>query len=215
MKKSYAVIGLGRFGTNVALTLMESGAQVLAIDSNPECVKRISSQVTCAININVCETEALRETGLENMDGVIVAMGNNLEASAMTIMTAKELGVPYILAKSNSDEMSKILMRIGADKVTYPEKDAGVHVARKILCNNFLDFFEISDNINVAEISVRPDWVGKAIKDLDLRKKYKMNIIMIKHGAGTIEDISPDLKLEDGYNLIVTISNEGLKRIMQ
>ena len=99
--------------------------------------------------------------------------------------------------------------------MTYPEKDAGINVARKILCNNFLDFFEISDNINVAEISVHPDWVGKAIKDLDLRKKYKMNIILIKHGCETIEDISPDLKLENGYNLIVTISNEGLKRIMQ
>ena len=104
MKKSFAVVGLGRFGTNVALTLMESGAQVLAIDSNPECVKRISSQVTCAVTINVCETESLKEAGLENMDGVVVAMGDNLEASAMTIITAKELGVPYILAKSNNDE---------------------------------------------------------------------------------------------------------------
>ena len=86
MKKSFAVVGLGRFGTNVALTLMESGAQVLAIDSNPECVKRISSQVTCAVTVNVCETESLKEAGLENMDGVVVAMGNNLEASAMTII---------------------------------------------------------------------------------------------------------------------------------
>ena len=102
---------------------MESGAQVLAIDSNPECVKRISSQVTCAVTVNVCETESLKEAGLENMDGVVVAMGNNLEASAMTIITAKELGVPYILAKSNNDEAAKILSKIGADKVIYPEKE--------------------------------------------------------------------------------------------
>lgn len=101
---------------------MESGAQVLAIDSDPECVKRISSRVTCAVTVNVCETESLKEAGLENMDGVVVAMGDNLEASAMTIITAKELGVPYILAKSNNDEAAKILSKIGADKVIYPER---------------------------------------------------------------------------------------------
>ena len=139
MKKSFAVVGLGRFGMNVALTLMESGAQVLAIDSDPECVKRISSRVTCAVTVNVCETESLKEAGLENMDGVVVAMGDNLEASAMTIITAKELGVPYILAKSNNDEAAKILSKIGADKVIYPEKDAGINVARKLLCSNFLE----------------------------------------------------------------------------
>ncbi len=215
MKKSFAVVGLGRFGTNVALTLMESGAQVLAIDSNPECVKRISSQVTCAVTVNVCETESLKEAGLENMDGVVVAMGNNLEASAMTIITAKELGVPYILAKSNNDEAAKILSKIGADKVIYPEKDAGINVARKLLCSNFLEFFEISDNINVAEISVRPEWVGKTLKELDFRRSYNMNIILVKEDGRSIDHITPELQLKESYRLLVTISNEGLKRMMQ
>lgn len=176
---------------NVALTLMESGAQVLAIDSDPECVKRISSRVTCAVTVNVCETESLKEAGLENMDGVVVAMGDNLEASAMTIITAKELGVPYILAKSNNDEAAKILSKIGADKVIYPEKDAGINVARKLLCSNFLEFFEISDNVNVAEISVRPEWVGKTLKELDFRRSYNMNIILVKEDERSIEHITP------------------------
>ena len=140
MKKSFAVVGLGRFGTNVALTLMESGAQVLAIDSNPECVKRISSQVTCAVTVNVCETESLKEAGLENMDGVVVAMGNNLEASAMTIITAKEL---------------------------------------------------------------------------DFRRSYNMNIILVKEDGRSIDHITPELQLKESYRLLVTISNEGLKRMMQ
>ena len=159
--------------------------------------------------------KSLKEAGLENMDGVVVAMGNNLEASAMTIITAKELGVPYILAKSNNDEAAKILSKIGADKVIYPEKDAGINVARKLLCSNFLEFFEISDDINVAEISVRPEWVGKTLKELDFRRSYNMNIILAKEDGRSIDHITPELQLKESYRLLVTISNEGLKRMMQ
>lgn len=215
MKKSFAVVGLGRFGTSVAMTLMDAGAHVLAIDNNPECVKRIASQVTCAVTLNVCDTEALKEVGLETMDGVIVSMGQNLEASAMTIMTSKEMGVPYILAKCTSDEMAKILLKVGADKVVYPEKDTGQNVARKMLFGNFLDYFELSENINVAEFTVKPEWIGKSIRSLNFRKKYKMNVIAIKRGKEVMNEINPDIKLDADCKLIVIVSNDGLKRLME
>ena len=130
MKKSFAVVGLGRFGTNVALTLMESGAQVLAIDSDPECVKRISSRVTCAVTVNVCETESLKEAGLENMDGVVVAMGDNLEASAMTIITAKERLAEYgdriTVVRDNYQNFKSILDELNILQVDGILLDLGV-----------------------------------------------------------------------------------------
>ena len=138
-----------------------------------------------------------------------------IDQDGEAIITAKELGVPYILAKSNNDEAAKILSKIGADKVIYPEKDAGINVARKLLCSNFLEFFEISDNVNVAEISVRPEWVGKTLKELDFRRSYNMNIILVKEDGRSIEHITPELQLKESYRLLVTISNEGLKRMMQ
>lgn len=215
MKKSFAVVGLGRFGKSIALNLMKEGAEVLAIDNDADRVKHISSEVTCALNIDACDTEALKSAGIENMDGVIVAMGHNLEAGAMTIITAKELGVPYILAKSNSDEMSKILLKIGADRVIYPEKDAGAAIAKQILCKDVLEYFEISENVNLVEINARPEWVGKTIGGLDLRKKYKINVILIKNGDNVTNEIHPDLVIKQGDKLIVTLSDEGFKRIMQ
>jgi trk system potassium uptake protein TrkA len=214
MKKSYAVIGLGRFGSSVALALSEAGVQVLAIDSDAESVKRIAPFVTCAVNIDVCDTDAMKEVGLDDIDGVVVAMGHNLEASAMSIITAKEMGVPYIIAKSNSDEMAKILMKIGADKVVYPEKDAGYNVAKKLLCSNFMEFFEISDDLGVAEITVKKEWVGKTIKELNLRKNYKINIVAIKEGNKVISDIDPDARLREDSRLIVIMSESSMKRMM-
>lgn len=215
MKKSYAVFGLGRFGFSVATALMEAGAQVLAIDGDPETVRRISSLVTCAVNIDVRDTDAIKEVGLENIDGVVVAMGHNLEASALAIITAKELGVPYIMAKCNSDESAKVLLKIGADKVVYPEKDAGFQVARKLLCNNFMEYFEISDGISVAEISVKPQWIGKTVKEIDFRKNYKINIIAIKNGTKVDNDISPDDRIEENSRLIVILSDTSMKRLME
>lgn len=214
MKKSFAVVGLGRFGTSVAIALMNSGAQVLAIDSDPESVKRIAPYVTCALNIDVCDTDAVREAGLDSVDVLVVAMGTNLEASAMTIITAKEIGVPFILAKSNSDETSKILEKIGADKIVYPEKDAGVSVARKLLSSSFIEFFGLTDEINVAEIEIKPQWTGKSIKQLNLRRNYGINIIAIKKADKVLDNVDPDMVLDMNSRLIVTISNKDIKRLM-
>ncbi len=213
MKKSFAVFGLGRFGISIANALMSQGAQVLAIDSNPDVVKKISSQVTCAVSIDVCSSEAIKEVGLDNIDVVIVAMGQSLAASVMTIMTAKELGVPFVVAKADSDETAKIFLKVGADKVVFPEKDAGIHTARKLLYRNFIEYFEIDKNLGVAEIMVKPEWVGKTIKELDLRKNYKINVIAIKKENKIANEVSPDDTLKEDTKLIIVVSDESLKKL--
>ncbi len=213
MRKSFAVFGLGRFGSSVALTLMDAGAQVLAVDNDPECIKRISDQVTCAVNINVRDAEAIKEVGLDNIDGVVVAMGHSIEASAITIMTAKELGVPYVLAKCDSDEMAKILLRVGADQVIYPEKEAGINTAKRLLYPSFHELFELEAHIDIVEFGVRKEWVGKSVRMLDLRNKYKMNVIVIKKGNQIISDIDPDLILDEECSLIAAVPDSEIKRM--
>ncbi len=213
MKKSFAVFGLGRFGTSIASALMNQGAQVLAVDSNPDVIRKISSQVTCAVSIDVCDSEAVKEAGLDNIDAVIVAMGESLAASVMTIMTAKELGVPFVIAKADSDEMAKIFLKVGADKVVFPEKDAGIHTARKLLYDNFIEYFEIERNLGVAEIMVRPEWVGKSIKELDLRKNYKINVIAVKNENRLASEVNPDEILKSDSRLIVMVSDSSLKKL--
>ncbi|MGN0396373.1 MAG: potassium channel family protein [Coprococcus sp.] len=214
MKKSFAVFGIGRFGTSIANTLMSHGAQVLAIDSDPDVIKKISSQVTCAVSINVCDANAIKEVGLENIDAVIVAMGHSLEASVMTIMTAKELGVPFVMAKANSDEMAKIFLKVGADRVVFPEKDAGVHAARKLLFDSFIEYFEIDKNLGIAEIKAKPEWIGKTIKELDLRKKYKLNVIAVKNDNNMATEVNPDEILKENAILIVVLSNAQINKLM-
>lgn len=213
MRKSFAVIGLGRFGSSVALTLMDAGVQVLAIDSDPECIKKISDQVTCAVNINVRDVEAIKEVGLDNIDGVVVAMGHSIEASAIAIMTAKELGVPYVLAKCDSDEMAKILLRIGADQVIYPEKEVGINTAKRLIYPSFHELFELEDHIDVVELGVRPEWIGKTVRMLNLRQEYKMNIIVIKKGNQIISDIDPDMVLDENCRFIAAIPDAEIKRM--
>lgn len=213
MKKSFAVFGLGRFGTSIANALISQGAQVLAVDSNPDVIRKISSQVTCAVSIDVCDSEAVKEVGLDNIDAVVVAMGESLAASVMTIMTAKEMGVPFVMAKADSDEMAKIFLKVGADKVIFPEKDAGIHAARKLLYDNFIEYFEIEKNLGVAEIMVRPEWVGKSIKELDLRKNYKINVIAVKSGNQLAGEVNPDEILKSDSRLIVVVSESSFKKL--
>lgn len=213
MKKSFAVFGLGRFGTSIANALMAQGAQVLAIDSDPDVIKRISPQVTCAVSIDVSDSEAVKEVGLDNIDVVIVAMGQSLAASVMTIMTAKELGVSYVIAKADSDETAKIFLKVGADKVVFPEKDAGVLTARKLMYDSFIEYLEIEDNLGVAEIMIKPEWVGKSIKELDLRKHYKINVIAVKNANQPAHEVNPEEILQANSTLIIMVSDSSLKKL--
>lgn len=173
MNKSIAVIGLGRYGKSIATELYKNGADVLVIDGNPEIVNEIADSVTCAMSLDVCDMDALREAGISNMDAVVVAMADSLDSSIMCVMSAKELGVPKVIAKAKDEMMEKILRRVGADQVVFPEKESGIRLSHKLISEHLVDYFDLSDSTSLVEILPRAEWVGKNLRELNLRKNIK------------------------------------------
>jgi trk system potassium uptake protein TrkA len=212
-KKSYAVFGLGEFGRSVALELTAAGAEVMVLDKDEDLVSDMAPKVTMAVQIDATELHAFDSLGLSNMDGVIVATTSCLEASIMTIMAAKEAGVPMILAKSQNPTMTTIFERIGADKIVTPEHDGGVRVAHNIIAGNFLDFFELSKRVRMVEISVREEWIGKSLKVLSLRQKHKINVVALRRDGELTTDIDPDMPFCQGDSILVTIDKKYIAQL--
>lgn len=212
MNKSVAVIGLGRFGESIATELYRSGADVMVIDNNNEKINDIADRVTCAMNVDVCDMEALRDAGLSNMDAVVVAMSDRLEPSIMSVMSAKELGVPLVIAKAKDEMMGSILSRIGADKVVYPEKESGMRLSHKLLSEHFVDYFDLSDSTSLVELMPKPEWVGKTLRELNLRKEYKVNVVAVIQGDEFNIAMDPDEPLKEGEPLLLIMKKKDLKR---
>lgn len=201
--KSYAVFGLGEFGKSVALELMNAGADVMALDKDEDAVTDIAQYVTLALQVDAAEAHSYAHLGLSNMDGVIVAMTENLEACIMAILESKKSGVPFVLAKSRNKTQSIIFEKIGADKTVTPEHDGGVRIARNIVSGNFLDFFELSKNARMVEIIVKPEWVGKSLKELALRQKHKINVVAIRKKGEITTEIDPVEPLCEGDTMLI------------
>ena len=180
MKKTYAVFGLGRYGLAVAKELEKNGAEVIAVDNSESIVNIVASELAfcnCADTTNI---EVLRKLGIANVDTVIVAMAENIEASVMTVMLCKELGVPNVIAKCSSEMHYKILTKIGADKVIFPEKESGIRLAKNLLSSGFIDAIELSKDVSMIELDMKKEWIGKNLLELNFRKKYSLNVIAIK-----------------------------------
>ena len=211
-KKEFAVFGLGEFGSSIAIALEENGCQVLAVDSNQEKVQEISAYVTHAACANVADQAVVRSLGIHNMDGVIVGIGENLESSIMATICVKECGVPYVLAKANSDIHATVLKRVGADQVIFPEKATGIRLGRNLASGNFLETIELSKKFSMVEIEVPKKWIGKTIRELNLRSKG-INIIARK---GDLEDlvliVDPDSVIQGSETFIIIGSNKDLER---
>lgn len=212
MVKSYAVLGLGSFGKSVARSFMELGIEVLAVDRNKIIVNEIASEVTYAVQMDVTNEDALKSIGIEKMDGVIVAIGENLEASVMATLLVKELGVPYVVAKAETDMQKKILEKIGADKVVFPEKEMGIRLAKNI-AGNFLDVFDLSSKDSMVELKVKEEWIGKSIRELDFRNRYHLNIVAFRRGGKLDSFPDPDDVLQQDDIIITVGKNEDLSRI--
>jgi trk system potassium uptake protein len=178
--KEFVVFGLGRFGTSVAITLAESGCEVLVVDDNEDKINEIAPFVTHAVRAHITDGDTLKTLGIKNFDGAVVAIGEDLEASVMTTILVKELGIPYILAKAQSEIQAKILKKVGADMVVFPEKETGVRIANNLIMGNFFDAVELSSTFSLIECDPLKDWIGKSLKDLNLRARYKVNVIAIK-----------------------------------
>lgn len=211
--KSFAVLGLGKFGRSTVEELVRAGAEVMAVDNDEEKVKKISEIAAYAMQADVRDSEAMQELGLSNMDGVIVAMTGSLDASIMATIMAKEEGVPYVLAKAQDEVHERILKRVGADKVIIPERESAARVARNMISGNFLDFIELSERVRMVELSVRPEWAGYSLCELDLRKKYSLNVMAIRSEGELVTNIDPEEKLTAEMTLLVTIDKKDLARL--
>ena len=212
---SYAVIGMGRFGTAVAMELANSGADVLAVDINEERVRAISEHVTCAVKADISDAETVTSLGLGNMDAVVVAMTRSMDASILATISAKESGAKYVIAKAQNEMHAKILTKVGADKVIVPEKESGRRIAKNLINGNFLDFFELSDRISMVEIPVQEEWLGSNLRELDFRRKYSVNVIAYEaSGKDLIVNIPPDMPLDKG-TIWITGMVEDVSRVMK
>lgn len=213
MKKTYAVFGLGRYGRAVATELTAGGAEVLAVDINDETVTDAAADLPICKCADVTDPEVIKRLGTANIDTVIVAMAANLEASVMATILCKEAGVKTVITKCANDIHRKIYEKIGADKVIIPEKESGKRLAKNLLSSGFIDLVELSDNISMAELDVRDEWVGKSPAALDLRKKYSINIVAVKSGDTVETSIDPQLPLTKETKLIVIADTSKLDGI--
>lgn len=214
MKKSFAVIGLGRFGRSIAMELSKLGGDVMVIDHNDEKINHMSDYVTCALNVDVSDREALCDTGIANMDAVIVAMADYLEPSIISVITAKDLGVPLVIAKARDHVTGEIYNKVGADKVVFPEKESGKRISRKLMCDDFLEFFELSKNVSLIELLPKKEWVGKTLRELNLRSEYNINVIAVKENDDVVVIKDPDEALKAECPLLITVNKEDIKRLM-
>ncbi len=180
MKKEFAVIGLGRFGGSICRTLAEQGIEVMGIDNNEERVDEYSTIASHAVVANTTDEKVLKSLGIRNFDHVIVAIGDDIQASILTTIMLKELGVKKVTVKAQNDYHEKVLVKIGADHVVHPERDMGRRIAHNIISNNVLDYLELSDEHSIVEIVASEKIDGYSILHLDVRAKYGINIVAIK-----------------------------------
>lgn len=211
--KSFVVIGLGRFGSSVAKTLYELGNEVMAVDLNPDTVQEISEFVTHAVVADVLDEAVLHELGLSNFDVVIISIASNIEASIMATLTAKEVGAKKVVVKAQSDIHGKVLTKVGADRIIFPERDMGSRVAHNLTSSNILDFIELSPEYYIIEIAALKRWINKTLSELRLRNKYGVNVLAIKRGS--ILKISPvaDECVLEGDILVVIGDAADIRKI--
>ncbi len=212
MKKSIAVLGLGKYGLSLAQSMYEMGSDVLIVDNDEDKLKDAAEYSTSAMVADLTNEDEVEALGLKNMDIVAVAMGGNLAASIMAVAVAKEQGVPLIVAKSSSDRMTTILKKIGANKVIIPEEYGGQQSARILASDTFLDYFQVDKTLCMVEMNPLPKWVGKDLRELNIRKNYKVNVIAVKEDEHW-KIIEPDRPMRAEDELLIVSERDDLHRI--
>ena len=213
--RSYFVVGLGRFGTEAAKRLYELGCEVLALDNNNEFVQQISSDVTQAVVGDARDKEVLRALGAADFDCAIVAIGNSLSDSVLATMNLKELGVPYVVCKAHDEVHRQVLLKLGADKVVIPEQEQANRLARNLSSHNVLDYIELSDACGIIEVPAPTPWVGKSLKELNVRAKLGVNIIAVKQGKQINVAPGADYEISLGDVMVVLGETSALTAVQK
>ena len=211
--KSYAVFGLGRYGLAVAKELVNNGVEVLAVDVDENIVNSAIADIPFCKCADVTDLEVIKQLGIANMDVVIVSMANNFESSVMAVMLCKEVGVKTVIAKCANEMHKKILNKVGADKVVFPEHESGIRLAKNLLSSGFVDVIELSNDISLIELEVKPEWVGKTLIELNLRKKYSINVIAIRQGNHLEINVDPTVQLEKSMQLVVVANSSKINKL--
>lgn len=212
MTKSIAVLGLGKYGMSLAQNMYDMGADVLIVDKDEDRLEDCAEFSTAAVCADLENEDEVVALGLKNMDIVVVAMGGNLAASILCVAVAKEQGVPKIVAKSATNRMSSILKKIGADKVIIPEEFSGQQSARILASDVFLDYFQVDNTLCMVEMKPLAKWVGKDLRELNIRKHYKVYVVAVKEGEHW-EIIDPDRVMKEEDELLIVSDKDALHRI--
>jgi trk system potassium uptake protein TrkA len=211
--KQFAVIGVGRFGTSVAKCLINQGYEVLAIDADEDRIQKLSETMTHAVCADSTDEETLKSLGIRNFDAVVVAIGHDVQASVMTTLLLKDLGVSYIVAKAQNSLHGKMLEKIGADRVVYPERDMGLRIAHNLISTNVLEFIEVSPELSIVEVAVPRSMVGQSLAQSNLRAEYGLNLVAMKRGDSIIVTPKPKEVFLQGDVLFVIGENKGIRRL--
>ena len=212
-KKTYAVFGLGRYGTAVARELVENGSEVIAIDMEQRIVNDAAVFLPVCKCADVTDADVISRLGIGSIDTVIICMAGNLEASVMAVTLCKEAGVKNVIAKAANEMHQKILLRVGADQVVFPEYESGVRLAKNLLSSGFIDMISLSKDVSMVEIDVKDEWLGKNLIELNLRKKYGFNIVAIKKGDKVNVNINPEQVIDNETTLIVIANTSKLGKL--
>lgn len=211
--QTYAVFGLGRYGKAVATELANNAAEVLAVDTDEDIVNSAIADIPLCKCADITDPEVIEQLGISNIDVVIIAMASNLEASVMATMLCKEVGVKTVIVKCSNEMHRKILSRVGADKVVFPESESGIRLAKNLMSSGFIDIIELSKNVSMIELDVKPEWEGKSLIELNLRKKYSINVVAIRRDDGVSCDIDPAEALDKNMKLIVIADTAKLNKL--
>lgn len=212
--KSYMIIGLGRFGSGLARSLSQLGAEVLAMDVRPELVQQLSAEVTHAVVGDGQDKEVLRALGARNFDCAVVAIGDNLAASVLTVMNLQELGVPRLVCKAHDEMHSRVLQKLGVDQVVVPELEQAQRLARILQSHNVLDYIELSSDYGILEVPAPKSWADKTIRELNVRAKMDINIIAVKNGEKTMVSPSADYRI-CGNDVLAVLGDTAALEAMQ
>jgi len=212
-KKTYAVFGLGRYGSAVAKELVENGKEVMAVDIDAKIVNNAAACLPVCMCADITDPEVISRLGIGNIDTVIICMASNLEAGVMAVTLCKEAGVKTVIVKCANEMHQKIMLRVGADRVVFPEKESGIHLAKNLLSAGFIDIISLSKDVSMVEIGVKNEWAGKNLIELNLRQKYGVNVVAVKKGNEVNVSINPQQPLDPEATLIVIANTEKLKNI--
>jgi len=213
MKKQFVIFGCGRFGSSVGEKLTELGSEVMVVDKNEETVQKMSEIVTYAVQADATDERSIKALGINNFDVAVVTIGADIQSSILVTLMLKELGVKHIVAKAQNELHAKVLYKIGADRVVFPEREMGVRIAKNLVSNNILEYIELAPDYSIVEVMVLDDWVGKTLLDLNMRAHFGINVMAIKNG----EDINIAVRAEDVIQendvLVVIGHNDDIKKI--